>query len=154
MHDVTTPDNPPENMLSPKKGDRHFDDRGKRTFKQDILLAISTVVIAGIISFVVSFFGMMYQLRQARQRDIYQAKEQIFRDFVKASANWREAVKEKTTLKLKYDLDQFFAELNTIVPAILSIPNLPPNLSIMPSNTPTVAILRARNRGHIFAFCN
>jgi hypothetical protein len=97
---------------------------------------------------------MMYQLRQARQRDIYQAKEQIFRDFVKASANWREAVKEKTTLKLKYDLDQFFAELNTIVPAILSIPNLPPNLSIMPSNTPTVAILRARNRGHIFAFCN
>ena len=139
---MTTTDNPPEDPVSPKKDHKHSNDGGKRTFEQDILLAISTVVVAGIISFVVSFFGMLYQLRQAKQRDIYQAKDQIFRDFVKASADWREAVWEGVTIKYKYDLDQFYAELNTIVPNIPT--NLPLALSISNRPTPTLAIVRAQ----------
>jgi hypothetical protein len=120
--DVTTTDNPPpESPVSPKKHDKHSNDGGKRTFKQDILLALFTAVCVGI----VSFFGMRYELRQAKQRDMYQAKDQIFKDFVKANADYRAAVSEYSFIKLESDMDDFFAELNAAVPKSKVITNTP-----------------------------
>ncbi len=83
----------------------------KRTFKQDILLSVLTAVCVGI----VSFFGMAYQLRQAKQRDRSQAKDQIFKEVVKSVADYRIAAIDYEHAEVTERTDVFIGDFNNAI---------------------------------------